>query len=65
MQSAIDLAFAFARRLCIEKAVRSTGSKLMRGTYSQDIMNDGIFVVAEIFALLANLAIGRQSTQSF
>ena len=56
----IDLAFAFASRSCVDKAVRSTGSKLMQEIYPQDARNGATLVVAEVLALLANLAIGKR-----
>ena len=62
MQFEIDLVFAFARRLRVEKAVRSIKSKLIYGTYPQDAKNGGILVVTEMLALLENSAIDRQST---
>ena len=62
MQSAINLAFAFVRRSRVKEAVRFTGSNLMRGTYPRDTKNGSIFVVAEVFALLENLAIGKHFT---
>ena len=64
MRSVIDLTFALTSRSRIDEAVRSTGSKLMRGIYPRDARNGATFVVAEVLALLENSAIGRRSTQS-
>ena len=65
IQSEIDLACAFAMRSHVEEAMRSIGSKLICGTYFCDTRNDGSFVVSEVFALLENSTINRQSIQSF
>lgn len=62
MQSAIDLALAFASRLRVDETVRFIGSKLVQKIYPQDTRNGKIFVVAEVLVLLANLAIGKRST---
>lgn len=61
----MNLAFAFASRLRVDKAVRFTGSNLIRGMQSCNTRNNRTFVMAKVLALLKNSVIGKRSTQSF
>ena len=63
MQSAKDLARAFANRSQVEKVDRSTGSKLIHGRWLLLDRNGGIFIKVEVLKLPANSAIGSKHTQ--
>ena len=65
MSVAIDLALLLASRSRVDFSDKSTGLKLILGTYPRVAWNGGILVVEENFALAANLAMGSRSTQLF
>ena len=65
IQTAIEFVFALANRLRINKAVSFTELKLMRSICLQDTKNGRTFMVTKMLALLENLAINKQSAQSF